>query len=159
ELHKLPGRFICSDSVTLPFENSSIDVICITDQLDDIDHAPETLREIYRVLKPGGKVLAVVPARYDVNFWFGFCFPWTRLFARHGARAASPTHRYSRKGLRRLFCDYIEHRIHKRHLCRSDIPHIWRWAPRPVMERVMGRMLVLKAFKPVRAAIVTSMAA
>jgi hypothetical protein len=61
--------------------------------------------------------------------------------------------------VRRLFRGFIEFRIHQRHLRRSDIPHMWRWAPRPMMERLMGRVLVLKAFKPVSAAIATPLAA
>ena len=34
------------------------------------------------LLKPGGKVLAVAPTRYDIDFWFNACFPWQRWFAR-----------------------------------------------------------------------------
>lgn len=159
ELRKLPGRFLHSSSASLPFENSSVDVVCMSNRIDPSDDAAEIVREIYRVLKPGGKVLAVMPARYDVNFWFSVCFPWTRLLGMNRPETDATEHKFSRKALRRLFGDYVEHRIHKRQLCRGDIPHIWRWAPRPVMERIMGRLLVLKAFKPVRAAIVTSLAA
>jgi hypothetical protein len=39
------------------------------------------------------------------------------------------------------------------------VPHIWRWAPLSILERLMGRILVLKAFKPLSAAISTTAAA
>ena len=47
-----------------------------------------------------------------------------------------------------MFYRFVEHRTHKRHLRRSDLPHVWRWLPLPVLERMLGRMLVHKAFKP-----------
>ena len=58
----------------------------------------------------------------------------------------------SRRGLRRLFVRFTEHRIYKRHLRRSETPHLLRWLPLPLLERLMGRFLVLKAFKPLSAA-------
>jgi hypothetical protein len=60
---------------------------------------------------------------------------------------------YSARGLRRLFGRFVEHRIHKRQLRRSEVPHLWRWLPLPLLERLMGHVLVLKAFKPLSAAI------
>ena len=60
---------------------------------------------------------------------------------------------FSRRGLKRLFGRFGEHRIHKRQLRRSDVPHLWRWLPLPLLERLMGRVLVLKAFKPLSAAL------
>ena len=53
----------------------------------------------------------------------------------------------------------MEHRIHKRHLHRLEVPHVWRWTPLPILERLMGRALVLKAFKPLNAALSVQLAA
>ena len=61
--------------------------------------------------------------------------------------------RFSGRALRLLFDRFVEHRTHKRHLRRADVPHLWRWLPLPVLERVLGRVLVLKAFKPLSAAL------
>ena len=104
------------------------------------------------MLKPGGKVLAVAPTRYDIDFWFNACFPWQRWFARKRRGSAGEV-RFTGRSLRRLFRRFVEHRIHKRHLRRKEVPHIWRWMPLPLLERLMGRVLVLKAFKPLSAAI------
>ena len=32
-------------------------------------------------------------------------------------------------------------------------PHLWRWLPIALLERIMGRLLLFKGFKPVSAAI------
>jgi hypothetical protein len=50
--------------------------------------------------------------------------------------------------LRSLFSRFAEHRVYKRHLRRSELPHIWRVLPLFLLERMIGRVLVVKAFKP-----------
>ena len=42
------------------------------------------VEEVYRVLKPGGKVLALTPARYGVDYWTACCFPWRGLVSPKG---------------------------------------------------------------------------
>jgi hypothetical protein len=96
--------------------------------------------------------LAVTPARYDIDFWYRCCFPWQSWLKGHRAFSSAPPLKFSARRLRRLFGRFTEHRVHKRHLCRSEIPQLWRWLPRPLLERLMGRALVLKAFKPLSAA-------
>ena len=104
-------------------------------------------------------MLAVIPARHDVDYWNRWCFPWRRWLAPPAANEAASPLRFSRRELRRLFGRFIEHRIHKRHLRRSEIPHLCRVVPLSILERLMGHALVLKAFKPLSAAIGTSLAA
>lgn len=150
ELRGLTGRFLHAAPATLPLESATIDVVCVSGLLQDVDDVPAVIEEIYRVLKPGGKVLAVAPARRDVDYWASLFLPWRRW--RRG-QPATPTVRFTARGLKRLFNRFIEHRVHKRQLRRKELPQLWRWAPRSLMERLMGRVLVLKAFKPVSAAV------
>ena len=159
EIRGLKARLLHSTPSCLPLDDSSIDVVCVSSFLQEQSDPEALVREIYRVLKPGGKVMGVMPASYDVDFWFGLCFPWARLFGKRRVLRGSAGQKYSRRQLRRLFRGFVEHRIHQRHLSKSDIPHIWRWAPRPMMETLMGRIMVLKAFKPVSAAIAMPIAA
>jgi ubiquinone/menaquinone biosynthesis C-methylase UbiE len=158
ELRGIAGRFLHANPTCLPLETATIDVVCVSGLLDECKRPDVIVGEIYRVLKPGGKVLAVVPARFDVNFWFGVCFPWLRWFS-HRKRAEPEVTCYSRRELRRLFHQFAEHRIHKRQLRRRDVPHVWRWFPRPILERLMGRFLILKAFKPLSSAMSVQVAA
>jgi SAM-dependent methyltransferase len=144
-LRGLKGHFIQAPPTCLPLDSNSIDVACVSSLHQESAAAEGVIDEIYRVLKPGGKVLAVTPARFDVEFWTRVCFCGYRLRMEKGAL---PGRRVSARGLRSSFGAFAEHRIHKRHLRRAEVPHLWRWLPLPVLARLMGRMLVLKAFKP-----------
>jgi len=157
ELRGLQGRFCHAPPMHLPLGTATIDVACISGLLHEVADPLPAVNEIYRVLKPGGKVLAVTSARFDVDFWYHLCFPWQAWLLRK--KAKPDTVQFTARGLRRLFGQFVEHRIHKRHLSRSDVPHIWRWVPRSVLERICGKVLVLKAFKPLSAAMGTHMAA
>jgi SAM-dependent methyltransferase len=157
ELRGLSGRFLHAAAASLPLENASIDVVCVSGLLHVTDEPGRVLDEVYRVLKPGGKVLAVTPARRNVEYWKGVLLPWRRWGG--GSRGPAKPVGFTARGLRRLFHRFIEFRIHKRQLRRRELPHLWRWVPLPVMERLMGRVLVLKAFKPLSAAISNQAAA
>jgi ubiquinone/menaquinone biosynthesis C-methylase UbiE len=159
ELRGLGGRFLHAPPTCLPVETASIDVACISSLLHEVDSPQAVVDEVYRVLKPGGKVLAMTPARYDIDFWFHACYPWLRWLRGRSKPHPSCQVRFSARRLRRLFQRFIEHRVHKRQLRRAEVPHVWRWAPLPVLERLMGRVLVLKAFKPLSAAIALQAAA
>jgi ubiquinone/menaquinone biosynthesis C-methylase UbiE len=150
-LRGLTGSFIHAAPTRLPLDSASVDVACISSLYHGIDHPQGVVEEVYRVLKPGGKVLAVTPARYDVDSWCRVCFFWYRWLVPQKHRSKPKREeRYSAWALRRLFHRFAEHRTYKRQLRRAEVPHVWRWLPLPFLARLMGRVLVLKAFKPVK---------
>ncbi len=73
--------------------------------------------------------------------------PWRRWF-RRGLRAKG---RFTVRELRAAFATFHDVRVFKRHLRRSEMPYLWRWMFLPMAERLMGRFLVVKAFKPLLA--------
>ena len=151
ELRGLAGQFVQAEPTCLPLEASSIDVVCISSLHHGIDHPEKVIEEVHRVLKPGGKVLAVTPAYFDVDYWVRTLFFWNRWFQPHrGKNPLRCKRRYSRHQLKQLFSRFTEMRVRKRQLRRAEVPHVWRWIPLPILARLMGRVLVLKAFKPVR---------
>jgi SAM-dependent methyltransferase len=163
ELRGLRAVFLHATPTSLPLESSSIDVVSLTGILHELPDPTPVLDEVYRVLKPGGKVLAVVPARYDIDLWSRWCFLGQR-FSLRGDPAEpeaglpsgllSPTaKRFHGRELKQLFHRFHEPRVCKRHLRRAEVPHLWRWLPLGLLERMMGRLLVFKGFKPVSAAI------
>jgi SAM-dependent methyltransferase len=155
-LRGLPVQALHAPFTHLPADRHSVDVVCIDATQSGLPDGADLVREVYRILKPGGKVLAVVPAYYDVPFWQNVFFPWER-WLRRSVPNARP--RYVRRDLLRLFPQFVEHTICHRHLRRGELPHLWRWQPLFLLERIMGRFLVLKAFKPLSAAMPTILAA
>jgi len=157
ELRQLPARFLQTAPASLPLDSSSIDVVCITNLLHKVRDPQAIVEEVYRVLKPGGKVLAVTPARYGIDFWQRLLLPWRWWLERRWP--GEPGTRFTARMLRALFHRFVEHRVHKRHLRRADVPHLWRLLPTSMLERMIGRLLIVKAFKPLSAAIPVPMAA
>ncbi|GGF64461.1 methyltransferase [Terasakiella brassicae] len=49
------------DICAVPFENDSFDLVVATDILEHVDDDKTALKEIYRILKPGGHALITVP--------------------------------------------------------------------------------------------------
>jgi SAM-dependent methyltransferase len=123
----------------LPLESASVDVIHLDGLLHELPEPAALVSELYRILKPGGKVVAVVPAR--PRRWQTVRNP-RPLFGGFGSR-----------DLKRLFLpQFIEHRRLRRHLRRREVWWGYRWLPRSWLENCFGRYWILKAFKPVQAA-------
>lgn len=66
----LPGIMLNNANIyTLPYPDNTFDAVILSEILEHIDRDVEGLREIYRVLKPGGVVAITVPnANYP--FWW-----------------------------------------------------------------------------------------
>jgi SAM-dependent methyltransferase len=107
--------------------------------------------ELFRVLKCGGKVIGLFPAYYDAGYWQDLLLPYQHLYWRRPADATTAPKTTARQ-LRRAFGRFTENRVVKRHLRRAELPHPARVLPLAIMERLVGRVLVLKARKPISAA-------
>ncbi len=159
ELRGLRGVFLNADPAALPVEAASIDVVCLVGLLPEAPDPRAVVEEVYRVLKPGGKVLAVVRAHFDIDYWRYRFLPWSRWLEARQGRGGAAACGCSARALRRLFGRFGEARVYKRHLRRGEVPHLWRWLPHPLLERLLGRMLVYKAFKPLSTAMNVHLAA
>ncbi|MEP0320510.1 class I SAM-dependent methyltransferase [Bauldia litoralis] len=67
----------------LPLPDASIERVLVVHSLEVADNPREQLREIWRVLAPGGRVILVVPNRRGIWAWaektpFGYGRPFTR---------------------------------------------------------------------------------
>jgi ubiquinone/menaquinone biosynthesis C-methylase UbiE len=61
---ELPVRIVCGDAFSLPIESDSFDVVFHQGLLEHFTNPGDILAENFRILKPGGYVLADVPQRF-----------------------------------------------------------------------------------------------
>lgn len=92
---KLPIDLVEGDALSVPFNNSSFDVITVAFGLRNVDGTEAGLREIYRLLKPGGRG-AVLEFSRPTNPVFRnlFHFYFTRLLPRIGNAVSGSSFAY-----------------------------------------------------------------
>ncbi|HED64073.1 MAG TPA: class I SAM-dependent methyltransferase [Planctomycetes bacterium] len=83
-----PGGVV-SSGYALPYADESFDLVCMFDAIEHIEDDQRVLREVARILKPGGRILVTVPA-------------YQFLYANND-RIAQHYRRYDRPMLRRIF--------------------------------------------------------
>jgi hypothetical protein len=88
-----PNRVFMAHADELPLSENSVNRILLIHALEHSEHISGVMRELWRVLTPGGRVLVVVPSR--MGFWsraagspFGYGRPFSMaqlkdLFSRH----------------------------------------------------------------------------
>lgn len=141
----LTAAVVPFDPARLPAPDGTVDVVA-WNALHSPAPTPDPA-ELLRVLKSGGKVIGLFPAKYDAGYWQDVLFPLQGWYWR---RPPDPTSaaKATGRGLARAFAGFERVAVAKRHLRRSELPHPWRVLPLMLMERLIGRVLVVKAFKP-----------
>jgi ubiquinone/menaquinone biosynthesis C-methylase UbiE len=142
------GQFLHAPFDHLPAADKAVDVVSAVFNERPATPWPDLVAEAERILRPGGKFIAVVPAQFNADRLLDVHRPW-RVW--RSARANSSA-RFTARVLRESVSAFQDVSIHKRHLRRSELPYLWRWVVLPLAERLMGRYLVVKAFKPLKAA-------
>lgn len=164
ELRGLPGEFVHGDAENMPFEDGTFDVVFSNGV---IHHTPNTARvvdEMYRVLKPGGRVIIMVYAENSLHYWrnlfytigvengklgsvsMGDIMSESVEISEHGSKPLVKV--YTKERLNNMFHRFTDRQIFQRQMVPEERPHMLRWVPMSVMERLAGWNLIIKANKP-----------
>ncbi|MDD5008358.1 MAG: class I SAM-dependent methyltransferase [Syntrophorhabdaceae bacterium] len=90
--HKIPGAIgmdldqgdVRGSVYKIPFPDNSFDAVTLLDVIEHLDHPVTALKEIKRVLRPGGKLILMFPN--DTAFFLArmICGKWTEAFMDYG---------------------------------------------------------------------------
>ncbi len=67
--HNKPNHVVLTHDAELPLQNNSVNRVLLIHSVEHSEHLNAMMEEVWRVLTPGGRVLAVVPNR--VSMWVG----------------------------------------------------------------------------------------
>ena len=69
QLNNLAGQFVQGDAENLPFADGSFDLVYSHGVLHHTPDTPRTIREVYRVLSPGGRAMIMLYYRDSFNYY------------------------------------------------------------------------------------------
>jgi ubiquinone/menaquinone biosynthesis C-methylase UbiE len=167
ELYGQAGDFVLTDGEQLPFEDESFDVVYSNGVLH---HTPDTagaIREIHRVLRPGGQARVMLYHRGSIAYWVNIMLRYGVLHAelfrgmtpgeimsRHveiSENDARPLVKvYSRKQAQELFSMFKEVKIQVDQLTREELRLIGRLISDASLRRLgklVGWNVIIKATK------------
>jgi ubiquinone/menaquinone biosynthesis C-methylase UbiE len=157
----LKGDFRVADAQSLPFQNDTFDCVCSMGVLHHVPNTQKALDEIWRVLKPGGRLILMFYHSHSAKYQFKYSvYSWFTGKSRQqlvnefdGVGNPKGTV-YSRRELGNMLSKFIEIQMHVGYLQTSDI--ILRgarffpdkfFAP---LAGLLGWNLYAKARKPMR---------
>ncbi len=141
------GQFLQAPFDHLPSADARVDVVCAVFNEPPAVPWKTALEEAFRVLRPGGKAIIALPSQYNAAQWQKLLMPWRNwLFT---VERPVPG-RFTACELREAFAAFTDVRVFKRHLRRGELPYTWRWIFLPLAEKLIGRFLIVKAFKPLK---------
>lgn len=162
-LRGLKGKFIHHDAEELPFEDNSFDVVYSNGVIHHTPNTKKVVSEIFRVLKPGGKVIVMVYAENSLHYWrnlvrdiglrqnelaewsIGEIMSRSVEITENDARPLVKV--YTHRRLRAMFDNFKDIKIVKRQLIEQELPPALKRLSLPVAGKIMGWNLVVKATK------------
>lgn len=100
KLMKLPNQKVDIadlNSEKLPYSDAAFDIVTATEVVEHLENHREVLRDLHRVLKPGGVCILSTPNILNLNsrlrfLWFGFWNLFGPLPVKHGALYSTGGH-------------------------------------------------------------------
>lgn len=164
-LRGLTGSFVLHDAETLPFPDDSFDLVYSNGVLHHTPNTREVVREILRVLKPGGRAIVMMYAENSLHYWRnviytvglrdGELLQWSagdvmsRIIERSDNASARPLVKvYTKPRLARLFEGFADISIVQRQMVHDEVPRFLSFVPVRYLGPLLGWNLVIKARKP-----------
>jgi ubiquinone/menaquinone biosynthesis C-methylase UbiE len=167
KLYGTDGAFMISDGERLPFRSESFDVVYSNGVLH---HTPDTagaIREVHRVLRPGGTAKIMLYHRHSLNYWIEIILRRGLLggeflrgrsaeqimsrvieFSDHDARPLVKV--YSRRQARKLFSSFKNVRVQVEQLTREELRFVAPLISKSMLERLrqfIGWNVIITATK------------
>jgi glycosyltransferase involved in cell wall biosynthesis/ubiquinone/menaquinone biosynthesis C-methylase UbiE len=164
-LRGLSGEFVLHDAEELPFETGTFDLVYSNGVLHHTPNTSAAVAEIFRVLKPGGRVIVMVYAETSLHYWRNLVWEiglkerqvltrsmgdiMSAVVERSDNAAARPLVKvYTKRRLRDMFAQFSDIDIVRRQMVHSEVPKWLARVPVAMLGRVMGWNLIVKARKP-----------
>lgn len=69
-------RFVCGDATDVPFGDESLDAVTMFDLLENVPNDRQAVREVFRVLRPGGFLFVSTP---NESWQLETAYAWIKL--------------------------------------------------------------------------------
>lgn len=159
-LEGIPVDARVADAEHLPFADASFDVVYSFGVLHHTPDTQKSIDEVYRVLKPGGRIIIMLYHRDSIHVFLGaplyrlshklktgghsLIEDWVRVYD----GAENPLGKaYSKAKLRRMFSRFKDIRFAACDPIRRKYPHTVNWLNQKILSRWWGFWLVIKGRK------------
>ncbi len=145
--NNLPGQFTVADAGHLPFPDNHFDYVYSFGVLHHAADTALTIREVHRVLKPGGEARVMLYHRRSLN---ELVHRLVRVPFEEKDALCPVVRRYTAAEVRELFHDFRSKRIHLDHLFGEGYGVLYRLTPRwlySLLSRRLGWHIMISATK------------
>lgn len=161
DLYGIPADLMLGDAENLPFADEVFDVVYSFGVLHHTPNTQKAIAEIYRVLKPGGRVIIALYHKYsafyifshifNLSFWIEPRRRWmSRIEYRENSDACPLVKVYSQTKVRNMLHKFNSIHIDRRHLELTHFGKLRKFIPSRLIEKLehkLGWYLIAKCSK------------
>ena len=162
EMNNLNGEFSVQDAQNLLYEDNYFDCICSMGVLHHVPDTQKAISEIFRVLKPGGRIIVMFYHKNSFKFQWNFRLQSLiyrkkieQIVNEFDGKTNPKGATYTKEDLLKLLHDFIEIEFSVGYILPSDIIPLSRisdrFLPKNIfkpLEKYFGWNLYAKGFKP-----------